>query len=173
MAFQIEPSAFENFLMMPCSGGGQVRICDGNRRKDRWSDNQRHVVLERRQTLCRELREGGGAEAFRNDGCLAFLVIVRGRREMRGGEDSMHCFEEKVLCWILYWKGRWMWWFTLEIHLGGNIFYSIHSIQCPSGSMCIRRIWLSEKETIDRGMFALNAGFTSNSNVVSVRIRYA
>ena len=85
MAFQIESSAFENFQMMPCSGGGQVRICDGNRRKDRWSDNQRHVVLERRQTLCREPREGGGADGLMNDGDLTFIVIVRGWREMRGG----------------------------------------------------------------------------------------
>ena len=75
MAFQIEPSAFENFLMMPCSGGGQVRICDGNRRKDRWSDNQRHVVLERIQTLCRELREGGGQKRLGTMVAWLFLSL--------------------------------------------------------------------------------------------------
>ena len=55
---------------------------------------------------------------------------------------------------------------------GYTIPLLLASIQCPSCSMYKKDRWLSEKETIDRGMFALNAGFTYNSNVVSVRINY-
>ena len=139
-----------------------------NRRKDRWMDNWRHVVLVWRQTLCREPQ--GGEERW----WFEFLCHCERleENEKRGG---FHALFWKRMCSV----GSYTWRVdgcdaSLRKYTLGQHNVSLTSFHLMSLGFDVHKKdrWLNEKETIDRGMFALCAGFTYNSNVVSVRINY-